>query len=148
MLAHYGFIVTLLWIGFVLALSFLEAPLKFQAPSVTTPIGLEIGHLVFHALNRIEWLFTILIGVSLYFVVPSNRIIFVALVILMILIVQTVLLFGPLDTRTLAIINGETVPEAAYHLYYIAFEVIKLLTLAYFTYLQIQAFQQAVLLNG
>lgn len=148
MIAHYSFIVTILWIGFVAALSFLEAPLKFQAPSVTTPIGLEIGHLVFHALNRIEWVYALVIGLSLFFSSPSNRMVGVASAILIILIIQTVLLFGPLDSRTLAIINGESVPEAAYHLYYIGFELVKLFGLVYLTYLQIQAFQQTVVANG
>ena len=38
----------------VLAVSFLEAPLKFRAPGVTLPIGLGIGRLVFRALNSAE----------------------------------------------------------------------------------------------
>lgn len=42
------------WLGMVLAISFLEAPLKFRAPGVTLPIGLGIGRLVFRALNTIE----------------------------------------------------------------------------------------------
>ena len=147
-MSNYSFIVTILWIGFVLALSFLEAPLKFQAPSVTTPIGLEIGHLVFHALNRIEWLFAFLIGISLVFGLAPNRLLLTAGAILIILIVQTVLLYGPLDARTLAIINGEPVPEAAYHLYYIGLEVVKISVLGFFAYVQIQAFQQVILAAG
>jgi len=31
------------WLGMVLAISFLEAPLKFRAPDVTLRIGLGIG---------------------------------------------------------------------------------------------------------
>ncbi len=38
----------------VLAISFLEAPLKFRAPNVTLQIGLGIGRLVFRALNTVE----------------------------------------------------------------------------------------------
>ena len=38
----------------VLAISFLEAPLKFRAPGVTIPIGLGIGRMVFRALNLAE----------------------------------------------------------------------------------------------
>src|SRR5215831_19369774 len=45
---------TFLWLGMVLAISFLEAPLKFRAPGVTIPIGLGIGRLVFRALNTAE----------------------------------------------------------------------------------------------
>jgi len=45
---------TFVWLGMVLAISFLEAPLKFRAPGVTLPIGLGIGRLVFRALNTAE----------------------------------------------------------------------------------------------
>lgn len=45
-------------IGAIVAISFLEAPLKFQAPGITIPLGLGIGRLVFTALN-------ILTGVAL-----------------------------------------------------------------------------------
>lgn len=42
------------WMGMVLAISFLEAPLKFRAPGITIPLGLGIGRLVFRALNAVE----------------------------------------------------------------------------------------------
>ncbi len=45
---------TFLWIGFVLTISFIESPLKFQAPSLTLPVARGIGHLVFPTLNGIE----------------------------------------------------------------------------------------------
>ena len=35
--------VTFTWLGMVIAISFLEAPLKFRAPGVTVPLGLGIG---------------------------------------------------------------------------------------------------------
>jgi hypothetical protein len=44
---------TFVWLGMVLAISFLEAPLKFRAPNVTLQIGLGIGRLVFRALNTV-----------------------------------------------------------------------------------------------
>ena len=40
-----------LWIGMVLAISFLEAPLKFQRPGLDLRMGLAIGRLVFRVLN-------------------------------------------------------------------------------------------------
>jgi hypothetical protein len=42
---------TYVWLGMILAISFLEAPLKFRARGVSIPIGLAIGRLVFRALN-------------------------------------------------------------------------------------------------
>ncbi|MEH3128814.1 MAG: hypothetical protein PGN27_02500 [Mycolicibacterium neoaurum] len=49
----------------VLAISFLEAPLKFRAPDVTLRIGLGIGRLVFRALNAVEAVLAALIGTAL-----------------------------------------------------------------------------------
>ncbi len=48
-----------LWLGMVLAISFIEAPLKFQAPGITIPLGLGIGRLVFRALNIVETILAI-----------------------------------------------------------------------------------------
>lgn len=42
------------WLGMVLAISFLEAPLKFRAPGITLHLGLGIGRLVSRALNAVE----------------------------------------------------------------------------------------------
>jgi len=54
-----------LWAGFVCAISFMEAWLKFRAPGVTLPIGLGIGKLIFAALNKVEWVFGIVIFIML-----------------------------------------------------------------------------------
>jgi hypothetical protein len=44
----------MLWLGMVLAISFLEAPLKFRAPGLQLTVGLSIGRIVFRALNVVE----------------------------------------------------------------------------------------------
>ncbi|GAB3574573.1 hypothetical protein GCM10027445_35650 [Amycolatopsis endophytica] len=51
---------TCLWLGMVLGISFLEAPLKFRAPGVTVPTGPGIGRIVFRALNRAEVVLAVL----------------------------------------------------------------------------------------
>src|SRR5690625_2009300 len=42
------------WLGMVLAISFIEAPLQVRAPGITLQLGLGIGRLVFRALNAVE----------------------------------------------------------------------------------------------
>jgi hypothetical protein len=42
------------WLGMMLGISFLEAPLKFRAPGVTIPIGPAIGQVGFRALILAE----------------------------------------------------------------------------------------------
>jgi hypothetical protein len=56
--------VVFVWLGMVLAISFLEAPLKFRAPNVTLQIGLGIGRLVFRALNAVEVVIAVVILVA------------------------------------------------------------------------------------
>lgn len=55
-----------LWIGFVGAISFMEAWIKFRAPGVNLQIGLGIGRLVFNALNKVEWIFAIAIIAGIF----------------------------------------------------------------------------------
>ena len=54
------------WLGMVVAISFLEAPLKFRAPGITLPLGLGIGRLVFRALNVCEAVLAAVILVALF----------------------------------------------------------------------------------
>ncbi len=53
-----------LWLGMVVAISFIEAPLKFRAPGVTLQIGLGIGRLVFRALNGCELLLAVAVAIA------------------------------------------------------------------------------------
>src|SRR3546814_4917970 len=62
---------TFVWLGMVLAISFIEAPLKFRAPGVTIPLGLGIGRLVFRALNSVELLLAA--GIVVCLVVAEAR---------------------------------------------------------------------------
>ncbi len=49
------------WIGLIIGLSFMETPLKFLAPGITTPLGLGIGRLVFIALSVAGWIILIIL---------------------------------------------------------------------------------------
>lgn len=42
------------WFGMVVAISFIETPLKFRAPGMTHALGVGIGRLVFKVLNLVE----------------------------------------------------------------------------------------------
>ena len=56
---------TLIWLGMVLAISFLEAPLKFRAKGLELPVGLAIGRIVFRALNIAEVVWAVVIALCL-----------------------------------------------------------------------------------
>ena len=131
------FVFTLLWIGFILAISFMETPLKFQAPSLTLPVALEIGYLVFHTLNGIEIGLALVISAITFLAEWSRRIRRTAALIGALLATQTALLYTVLDARTLAIINRTEPPTPSWHPVYVGLEVVKLLLLFYLTHLQI-----------
>ncbi|CAM1373901.1 hypothetical protein [Tenacibaculum xiamenense] len=119
-----------LWTGFVLAISFMEAWLKFQAEGVTREIGLSIGSLVFKALNLVELFIG---GTIVLLVLLLRRYSLTKLYrfspIVFILLFQTFFLLPILDSRAMLIIKGTTVAESYYHLYYVILEVIKVMLL-------------------
>ncbi len=125
---------TFLWIGFVCAISFMEAWLKFQAPGITVSLGLGIGRLVFDALNKVEWVFAIAVlanGAVVPGAVRKRRAVFLFISIL-ILIGQTAWLLPALDARAELHIQNALVPHSNLHLYYVIMEVVKVLCLSVF----------------
>lgn len=123
-----------LWIGFVCAISFMEAWLKFRAPGITLPLGLGIGRLVFQALNRVELVLSIIILVSMFFSgidgFKWKHLFFV--IPFLILIAQSLWLLPLLDARAELHIQGQNVPSSNLHFYYGGLEVLKILCLLLF----------------
>lgn len=125
---------TYLWIGFVTAISFMEAWLKFRAPGVSIPIGLGIGRLVFNALNKAEWIFAMVIFagylISKQNLLTLNNILFYLP--LALLITQTFWLLPALDSRAEMHIKGLEVPPSSLHIYYVTMETVKVACLFIF----------------
>jgi hypothetical protein len=118
--------VPFVWFGMVLALSFLEAPLKFCAPGMTRQLALGLGRLVFCALASCE---IVLFGLlSLCFDVVNPHVFQVALLmtLFLILVAQNIFLRPALDERAVTIIAGQSVEASNEHLYYVALECFKL----------------------
>lgn len=115
------------WIGFVCAISFMEAWLKFRAPGVTLPIGLGIGRLVFAALNKVEWAFAIVVSISVLmhskfiFIMPNVLLLFIILI----LVLQTVWLLPALDARAELYIHDKPVTPSHLHIWFVVAELIK-----------------------
>lgn len=122
--------VPFIWFGMIAAISFMEAPLKFQAPGVTLPLGLGIGRLIFFALNKIEIVLAALFFFSLLGARPLAR---VAVIIFgcvaVILVAETIWLLPALDVRAEQVIAGTAEPFSSLHLFYIGFDAVKLILL-------------------
>ena len=127
-----------LWIGFVCAISFMEAWLKFRAPGISVGLGLGIGRLVFNALNKVEWVLALVILVNLF--LSQQKIIcarqFLFFVPFILLIIQTVWLLPVLDARAEMHIQNQVVPPSNLHFYYVGAELIKVTSLGVFGILQ------------
>ncbi|MFJ6718561.1 MULTISPECIES: hypothetical protein [unclassified Streptomyces] len=121
--------VTFLWLGMVLAISFVEAPLKFRAPGVTVPIGLGIGRIVFRALNRLEALSATAIIVAVATGGPPGSVVVATAVAGLVSAVQFVVIRPALNRRSDRVLAGETLPRSRAHLFYVTAESVKVLAL-------------------
>ena len=119
----------LLWAGVLIGISFLAAPAKFNAPSLTLPVAMEVGRQEFGILNRVEIGFAVL-TLALAAYLRPGRLIWLALAIAALVVAaQALWLLPVLDARALTIIQGETPQPAPWHTLYIVIEVGKLLAL-------------------
>ncbi|MFZ1161653.1 hypothetical protein [Mycobacterium sp.] len=118
------------WLGMVLAISFLEAPLKFRAPNVTLQIGLSIGRLVFRALNTVEVLIAVVILVAAIASPAQARVNAALAVAAAVLALQVVAVRPLLTRRSDQVLAGMDAPRSRGHYVYIGLEVIKVLALA------------------
>lgn len=119
-----------IWVGFVCAISFMEAWLKFTAPGVSLVTGLSIGRVVFGALNKVELLLATVVGL----IILKNRATTLLaegffLLSVAILLVQTFLLLPFLSSRIDIYLSGATPQPSRMHAVYVALELLKVLSL-------------------
>ncbi|WP_216892747.1 hypothetical protein [Nocardia alni] len=113
----------------VLAISFLEAPLKFRAPGVTLALGLGIGRMVFRALNTVEAVLGVLLLIAAA-VIRASTATWVWLVITaVVLAMQLAFVRPPLSRRSDRVLAGEDGPRSHAHFWYIGLELVKVVTL-------------------
>jgi hypothetical protein len=120
--------VTFSWLGMVLAISFLEAPLKFRAPGVTLRIGLGIGRLVFGALNAVEVVLAAALVTALTVDPPTSAGVAPAVAVA-VLLVQLLFVRPRLSRRSNAVLTGRAAARSSAHHVYIALETIKVIAL-------------------
>ncbi|MBO8190116.1 hypothetical protein ITI46_00040 [Streptomyces oryzae] len=121
--------VTFVWLGMVLAISFLEAPLKFRAPGVTVPLGLGIGRVVFRALNRIEAVLALAVVGAVALGGPPVHIAVLTAATALLLAAQLFAIRPVLNRRSDRVLAGETLPRSRAHWVYVATESVKVLVL-------------------
>lgn len=121
--------ITFIWLGMVLAISFLEAPLKFRAPDVTLQVGLAIGRLVFRALNTVEVAFALIIGAVVVAGPTSVPISTAFSVAAAALAIQLVAVRPRLTRRSDQVLAGLDAPRSHAHYAYVGLEAVKVVAL-------------------
>ncbi|MFG1934510.1 hypothetical protein ACGFK1_28295 [Mycobacterium sp. NPDC048908] len=125
------------WLGMVLAISFIEAPLKFRAPGVSLQIGLGIGRLVFRALNTVEAALAAVVLITFGYQAPSTTAVIAVSVAVLTLAGQLLVVRPRLTRRSDLVLAGTAAPNAAdgtahrsrAHYGYVALELVKVVAL-------------------
>jgi len=115
-----------LWVGITVGISLIATPVRFTTPSITRPIALDVGRVVFAALNKAEVLalFTLLVIVRAASI-TGKWWAYCALLAL-ILLAQGVWLIPELAARTDVILSGGVPPPSNAHGIYAALELTKI----------------------
>ena len=125
------FAVSFFWLGLVIAVSFLETPLKFQVPGMTLPIALELGKTMFGISTNIQLGLMILVFFN-FFLNPSKLnkfIIFTGVLLALILVLEKFWMLPILDARADVLATGKGLPPTPLHNYFIYAECIKAILL-------------------
>lgn len=124
--------VCFLWVGITVGVSMIATPVRFTATSITRPIALDVGRVVFAALNKVELaaLATLLIiarvaGVTQKWWAACAFLTFIVLA-------QGVWLIPELAERTDIIMAGGEPPPSYAHAIYSSLELAKVGLLLYF----------------
>ncbi len=118
--------VAFVWSGMVLAISFIETPLKFRAPDVTLQIGLGIGRLVFKALNIAEVVLALVLLGALGLENPPTMVGITGAVAASALLVQLAVVRPRLKRRSDLVLAGADAPRSHAHYLYVGLELVKL----------------------
>ena len=125
------FAIACFWLGLVLAISFLETPLKFQVPGMTLPIALELGKIMFGISTNIQIVLILIIGFSFLFNKEklNSKLVINFFLLALILGLEKFWMLPILDARADVLVSGKGLPPTALHDYFIYAEVAKIVLL-------------------
>jgi len=130
--------VCLIWFGMTAGISLLATPLRFSASTITRPIALDVGRVVFSALNKAEFVALIILLILVRVAGFAKQLWAGCGALALILIVQSTWLLPELAARTQQIIAGTEPPSSYVHGAYSILELSKLLLLLYLGFRSMQ----------
>lgn len=114
------------WFGMTGAISLLEAPVKFTAPALSRAAALDVGRVVFSALNKAELMALVVALIVVRAGGRARELWTPCAALTLILVMQSAWLLPELAARSQAIVAGGTPPASSAHAIYAVLELIKL----------------------
>ena len=122
-----------LWMGLILGLSFIETPLKFLAPGITTPLGLGIGRLIFISLSVAGWMLLVVLTLVAQARPRETKGGWILIAVMwFIMAIESFAIRPALAARSDVIISGGDPGQSWLHYGYILAEILLLFVLAWY----------------
>lgn len=141
-LVNYGFVVSFIWIGFILSISFMEAWVKFRAESIDLPTALDVGQHVFGALNVVERLFSVFLLIVIFYRYTDKVVVAAGSLIFTFIVAQSGYLLPELNEHAQLIIQGMQPEKSSVHMMYALMEVLKVAALFVLGLRQVKLFKE------
>lgn len=109
-----------IWLGLIIGISLIEAPLKFQAPGITIPLGLGIGRLVFTAMNWVEIVIAVILLWAIFKDSVGRMFRGLSFGLMAVLAIKVTFIRPLLNMRTDAVLAGVDDGGSSWHYLYIA----------------------------
>lgn len=119
------------WLGMTAGVSLLATPLRFGAETITRPVALDVGRVVFNGLNKAEFVALVILLIQLRISGSAKSLWMPVFALALILIVQATWLLPELSARTDIVIAGGEPPPSIAHAAYSTLELAKLTLLAF-----------------
>ena len=119
-------------------ISLLATPVRFTAPLITRPVALDVGRVVFAALNNAEFIALLILLIVVRVSGKARELWMQCSTLLLILLVQSIWLLPQLAARSLQIAAGVEPAPSMLHGTYSVLELLKLTLLLYLGFRSLQ----------
>lgn len=131
--------VCFLWTGITVGISIIATPVRFTAASITRPVALDVGRVVFAALNKAELAALVLLLIIVRVAGLSRQWWIACAMLTLIVLAQGAWLIPELAARTDIIMAGGEPPPSYAHAIYSSLELAKIVLLLYFGFSELAA---------
>ena len=118
--------VCFIWAGMTVGISMIATPVRFTAVSITRPVALDVGRVVFAALNKAELLALVLLLIIVRASGRSRELWAWCGILILIVLAQGAWLIPELAARTDIIMTGGELPPSSAHAIYSSLELVKI----------------------